>query len=369
MMAFPTTKQDSASPDVAQLRTTANLQLGSTFFGRLPSEIREMIYAECWLVSGLQQHVFLSRHDRQLTHSPCILMPGQTDERNDEIQRLMCCQGQNRRGSRSRSSFVVDEQWASRFSSPWHEHWRCEEEMLHPEKTARNDELNLHHRTLFLPILLACKQTYIEAFPSLYASVTLVFTDLESAHRCLLSPPLQPPTTLFRSLVFSLALTYDTLHEQRFHTSPSLCNGPWARLCTTLSDMARFASLRSVTIRLDLVGDDDGGVGDWRRVRERWALCAIRGILARHLTVQLPAVAHPRWSRPYQYLDGDKTSFQIERYPKMRWVSVGDGRLVEPLVDPLPRSPVEGRLEGPGESKLQKATRSIKGFVVGMMSD
>jgi hypothetical protein len=133
--------------------------------------------------------------------------------------------------------------------------------------------------------------------------------------------------------------------------------------------MARFASLRSVIIRLDLVVDDDDDVGDWWRVRERWALCAIRGILARRLTVQLPAVTHPEWSRPYQYLDGDKTPFMIERYQKMRWVSVGDGRLVEPLVNPAPRSSVEGRLERSAESKLQKATRSIKGFVVGMISD
>jgi hypothetical protein len=158
-MASPTTQQGSALPDVAHLRATANLQLGSAFFGYLPAEIREMIYAECWLVSGLQQHVFLSRHSRQLTHSPCVLMPGETDGRNDEILRLMCYQGRNRRGSRSRCSLVVDEQWACRFSSPWHEHWRCEEEMLRSAKVARNDGVNSRHRTLFLPILLMCKQT------------------------------------------------------------------------------------------------------------------------------------------------------------------------------------------------------------------
>jgi hypothetical protein len=104
-------------------------------------------------------------------------------------------------------------------------------------------------------------------------------------------------------------------------------------------------------------------------VRERWALCAIRGILARYLTVQLPAVSHPEWSHPYQYLDGDKTPFQIQRYPKIQWVSVGDGRLVEPLIDPPPRSSVETRLEGSGESTLTKATWRLKDFVVGMMSD
>ncbi|KAI8626555.1 hypothetical protein F5Y19DRAFT_220079 [Xylariaceae sp. FL1651] len=363
------TAHGSASPDVAHFRETANLQLGSTFFGRLPLEIREMIYAECWVASGSQQHVFLSRQDGRLTHSPCVLTPGEADERNSEIQRLMSRQGQNRRGLQSRSSLVVDEQWASRFSSPWYEHWRCEEEMLRFEKGARDHQSHPYYQTLFLPILLACKRIYIEAFPSLYASITLVLTDLESAHRCLVPSRLHAPTTLLRSLVFSLALPYDALHKQRSSLPPSQCSSPWAQLCTTLSDMARFASLQFVTIRLDLAGDDDADVGDWRRVRERWALCGIRGVLARHLTVQLPAVAHPEWSYPYQYVDGDKTPFRLQRYPKMRWVSVGDGRRIEPLVDLPSQGSIESRLAESGKSRLQKATRGLKELFAGMIHD
>lgn len=298
-----------------------------------------------------------------------MLSLGQTDVRNDEIQRLMRCQGQNRRGSRSRSSLVVDGKWAARFSSPWHEHWPCEEEALRLEEFSQDNESHIRHRTLFLPILLLCKQTYIEAFSSLYASVTLVLTDLESAHRCLVSAsPFHPPTSLLRSLAFSLALPFDTLHEQREYSSPWLCSGPWARLCTTLSDMARFASLRSVTIRLDLVEDGHEDVGDWRRVRERWALCGVRGLLARRLTVELPAVVHLEDSRPYQYLDGDKALFRIERYAKTRWVAVGDGRNIEPLVDPPSRSSAQARLEELRESKLQKATKELKRLVVGTVS-
>ncbi|KAI1103817.1 hypothetical protein F4804DRAFT_332867 [Jackrogersella minutella] len=37
----------STAPDTARLRETADLQLGSTLFGRLPLEIRDIIYAEC----------------------------------------------------------------------------------------------------------------------------------------------------------------------------------------------------------------------------------------------------------------------------------------------------------------------------------
>lgn len=145
-------------PDVAHLRMTANAQPRLNFFGHFPSEIREMIYAECWVASGRRQHVFRSQHGL-LTHSPCILSPGQADERNDEIRRLMHCQGQSHRGSHSRSSLVVDGQWAARFSSPWHEHWPCEEEALRLEQFPRNNQPLTRHRTLFLPILLLCKRT------------------------------------------------------------------------------------------------------------------------------------------------------------------------------------------------------------------
>ncbi|KAI1267050.1 hypothetical protein F5Y18DRAFT_355059 [Xylariaceae sp. FL1019] len=356
----------TAQPDVASFRRTAEDQRRSTFFGRLPLEIREMIYDECFVASGPKQHVFLSPSDGRLTHSPCLLEPGDQDARNDEIQRLMSRQGQNRRGSRSRSSLIVDGQWASRFASPWHEHWRCEEAML--QGTSDNGRRR-RPQTLFLSLLLLCKQTYIESFKRLYTSTTLVFTDLEAAHRCLFSALSKIPTSFIRSLDFSLALPYETLHEQRMHDIPSQCNGPWAQLCTKLSDLARFASLRTVTIRLDLkseTGDDDAG--DWWRVHERWALCAIRGILARRLTVLLPDVAHPEWSRKYQYVEGDATPFRLERYQKMRWVSVGDGRHVESLVDLPTVTASDGRSRDSSMTRLMKAKRGLKDMVVSVLA-
>ncbi|KAI0448647.1 hypothetical protein F5B21DRAFT_98034 [Xylaria acuta] len=136
-----------------------------------------------------------------------------------------------------------------------------------------------------------------------------VFIDLEFVHCFLVPSPLQPPISLLRSLDFSLVLSLPTLHEQRDYSSALLCNGPCARLCIVLSDIARFGSMRFVTIRLDLARDDDDEVGGWRRVHERWALFAVRGILSCYLTVQLPDIAHLEQPHPYQYLDGDKTPF------------------------------------------------------------
>ncbi|KAI1332339.1 hypothetical protein F5Y16DRAFT_357556 [Xylariaceae sp. FL0255] len=365
-MALGTGRGSAASPDVAYMGKTASSQLKSTFFGQLPLEIREMIYTECFVASDLKQHIY-QNSDGRVTHSPCVFERGEVDERNHEIQRLMDRQGQNRRGSRSRSSLVVDEVWAARFSSPWHEHWRCKEEMVHSGQGSQNPldvadgQPDRRHRTLFLPILLLCKRTYLEAFQILYASATFVFTDLETAHRTLVSPNKAFPTNILRSLNFSFSESYDTFHQHR----TSDLNGPWSQLCIRLSDMARFSALRSVTLRLSLAGSHDEDEGDWWRVRERWILSPIRGILARCLTVQLPDTAHPEWSRRYQYADGDKTLFRLERYKKMQWISVGDGRHVESLLDPSSRTSSEGRPVEPGGSILQKATRGLKGLVRG----
>ncbi|KAI1497756.1 hypothetical protein F5X99DRAFT_421092 [Biscogniauxia marginata] len=331
-------------PAPTRLQAPADLQLRSTFFGRLPLEIREMIYTECWVASGLKQHVFSC--DGRLAHSLCVLAPGEVDTRNEEIYRM--CR-QNGRGSRSRF-LTVDKRWASRFSSTWNDHWRCEEEML----STKGAKGHGHQRTLFLPMLLACRRTYLEAFYSLYTSIALVFTNLHTAHHCLVAYP-SPWVKLLRSLTFSLSVPYETLHQHRFYSTPSQCPSFWAELSTALSNLARFASLDEVTIRLDL---SDGR--HWSEVRERWIFCAIRGILARCLTVQLPEVTHIDGLRCYQYLKGDKTPFRLERYPRLQWINIGNGR-VEPRVEPS-HLPVGSRGES-SQTSLQRATRGIRELV------
>ncbi|KAL7629852.1 hypothetical protein AAE478_001375 [Parahypoxylon ruwenzoriense] len=360
--------------DMSLMQETADLQLGSTLFGRLPLEIRDMIFAECWVASGPKQHVFL-RNDR-LTHSPCVLAPDEPDERLDELQRMFRVQESPRR-SRTRS-LVLDDKWATRFSSPWHEHWRCEEEMK--EMTAEENGTNRScssppRRTVFLPLLLTCRRT---------------------------------TSSQLHSLAFSLALPFNTLHQHRLKDSP----GPWADLCTALSDLVRFAALREVTLRLGLTSvsvDNGNGAGEgsvdvgsdgqpyaWWQVRERWVLSAVRGMLARRLVVQLPRAepTHrcPEWARPYNYPDRgdgegeskgalDVPFRRLERYaalPPMRLR--GDGR-VEPRMD-APRSPssspsspsfVDGRSRCPAvvegrdvETRLKKAARGMMELVAAL---
>ena len=143
--------------------TVNDLQLQSPFFGKLPAEIRQQIYDECWLTSGPQQHVLLRQGLRsplggELTHFPCRKTPGDESEMLSEHDSIV----ENQRQSRSRSSaFLVDETWLSRFSSPWLDHWRCEE-ALQEEDLVRDSErssgITPKQRTLFLPMLLCCRR-------------------------------------------------------------------------------------------------------------------------------------------------------------------------------------------------------------------
>ncbi|KAI0110678.1 hypothetical protein F4776DRAFT_667551 [Hypoxylon sp. NC0597] len=355
----------ATAPNTERMRETANAQLDSTFFGKLPLEIRDMIYAECWKASGLKQHIFI--RGGSLTHWPCTLPSHEPDERLEELQRMVQVQEVPLR-SRTRA-LRLDDKWAARFSSPWHEHWRCEEDMR--EKALDNVDTYQGHpshtqRTLFLPILLTCKRMYLEARHSLYASVTLTFTDLAAAHACLALSPNTVASQL-RSLAFSLVLPFDTLHQHRLRSSPAEPAGSWADLCTALSNLVRFAALRDVTIRLGLasasasagytssiggrktrstheIHHHDIDVNAWWQVREHWVLSAVRGMLARRLVLQLPRTGptqrRPTWVLPYSYPeDGDRVESEnvpfrrLERYaalPPMRFRN--DGR-VEPCMD------------------------------------
>ncbi|KAI0880567.1 uncharacterized protein GGS22DRAFT_83092 [Annulohypoxylon maeteangense] len=380
-------------PDTARMRETANPQSGSILFGGLPLEIRDMIYVECWKVSGLNQHIFIRAG--RLTHWPCALSSDEVDERPDELQRMLEAQETQRR-SRTRS-LKLDDKWTRRFSSPWHNHWRCEEEMemMTNERTGL-DHLPRPNRTLFLPILLACKRTYLESRPSLYAMITPIFTSLPAAHAfSTLSP--KTVSSQLHSLSFSLALPIETLHQHHQQTHPTDPPGPWADLCTHLSNLVRFAALRDVTLRLAVsatdtttdyinrrnddtdsiikvaIGPTWRDLPSWPSVRERWALSAVRGLLARRLVVQLPLVTptyrYPEWVRQFQYLEDDARGVpfrRLERYtalPAMRLRkdvgigSRGDGSEF-----------MGGGEKGRGETRLQRTRRSVRRLVGGLKS-
>ncbi|KAK8051499.1 hypothetical protein PG993_002884 [Apiospora rasikravindrae] len=270
---------------------SADLQHQSVFFGKLPREIRDMVYLAMWDVSGTQQHIF--EHEEgsgHVTHFPCILATGEQDSRNHEFEKLW-----HRQQACRPRSLVEDPVWARRMSSTWNEHWRCEEAML------ANREKGNKSSTLFLPSLLTCRRMYDEALPTIYASTTLVMTSLPLAHTLLVAAP-SPNTRLWRSAHLSLTVPYEQLH--RHCANEFVGRRPpkphqWAELCGALSNLVRFAHLRAVVLRLDIADANRA----WHDVRERWVLSAVRGRLARCLVLQLPELtADVDAMRPYQFL-------------------------------------------------------------------
>ncbi|KAI1073417.1 hypothetical protein F5B20DRAFT_574819 [Whalleya microplaca] len=276
------------APDVTRLQETANLQTSSTFFVKLPPEIRE----------------------------------------NEMLEALrQICQTRHKLRSQP---LVMDNKWASRFSSTWHEHWKCEENMVAYRGNSKTGRRRL---TLFLPVLLTCKRTYPEARNSLYTPITLTFTDLTTSHGFLVASQTIVPRPI-HSLAFSLSIPFETLHQPRLDSSYPRFAGPWAELF-------------------------------WWQVRERWILSGIRGMLARCLTVQLPETTHLEWSRPYQYIRDDMTPFKLQRYVSLPWISFENG-LIEPGMD-SPRLEDDNVLAK--ETKLQKARRGIRELVSGLKLD
>ncbi|KAK7982048.1 hypothetical protein PG988_004286 [Apiospora saccharicola] len=270
---------------------TAELQHQSVLFGKLPREIRDMVYLAMWDVSGTQQHVFEHEDGSgDVTHFPCILAAGETDSRNDEFETMW-----HKQQARRPRSLVEDPVWARRMSSTWNEHWKCEEAMLARMGEGRKSE------TLFLPSLLTCRRMYDEALPTLYASTTLVLTSLPLAHHLLVAAP-SPNTRLWRAARLSLTVPYEQLHRHRtndYAGRPSTAPHRWAELCGALSNLVRFAALRAVALRLDVADTDRF----WWEVRERWVLSPVRGRLARCLVLQLPELtADVDTMRPYHFI-------------------------------------------------------------------
>ncbi|KAK3352599.1 hypothetical protein B0T25DRAFT_567878 [Lasiosphaeria hispida] len=238
-------------PDRDAFITTADPQCDSLFFS-LPPEIRKLIYVEFWRVSGLRQHIVsinpkdpvLPRtqpipydsepHPRDSdmhfegyipprvwAHVPCVTDPGKQDERYTKF-------------TEAANGTQAKKVWASRLRSEWCGHWACEEplaaQLLLPSAT-------------FLPVLLTSKRMYLESLPSLYSSLTFLFTDLPLTADFLTR---YTPTLPLRSLELHIRAT-PLLTELYYPYSPAgpdpvsagghitMAHNPWARVCALLA--------------------------------------------------------------------------------------------------------------------------------------
>ncbi|KAH8203010.1 hypothetical protein TruAng_002844 [Truncatella angustata] len=263
-----------------------DLQLQSPFFFKLPREVRDMIYLDCWEVFGSRQHVF--EHEGSTSYFPCLLEPGEQDSRNEDFEKLWRSQQ-----AHQPKSMVHDAEWARRMSSAWQDHWRCEEAML--SCRAQGAKMNGPVTYSFL----TCKRLFDEALPSLCSRLTLVLTSLSLAHKVFV---FNPYIVHIRSIELSLCVPYPSLHNHIYPKTPNSSfiarQNKWHELCIALSDLCRTGALQDMTLRLDLVEEDRF----WWEVRETWALSAIEEPLRRRTKLYLPELTvDAERMRPFHY--------------------------------------------------------------------
>ncbi|KAK0715269.1 hypothetical protein B0H67DRAFT_645041 [Lasiosphaeris hirsuta] len=256
-------------PDRDVFIATADPQSDSLFFS-LPPEIRRAIYAEFWRVSGLRQHI-VSVNDRDpvlprepaiphdsephpqdsdmyfrgyippriWAHVPCRTGPGEHDERYAKFN--------------AATHHREKREWASRLRSEWCGHWACEESRAAQLLASGFPRLSHRPDLTFLPVLLTSKRMYLECLPSLYSSLTFIFTDLTIAFDFLIR---YTPTLPLRSLELHIRAT--PLLTELYYPTPSASgpaptvsagplsasHNPWARVCDLLATQPALHSLR-----------------------------------------------------------------------------------------------------------------------------
>lgn len=94
-----------------RLAATAQLQTSSSFFERLPYEIRHKIYEELWQLHDTRWHMH-SFEGHVGPAFPCITGPDDEDKRYTNFQA-------------SKDADVIV--WETRLRSPWNTHWKCAE--------------------------------------------------------------------------------------------------------------------------------------------------------------------------------------------------------------------------------------------------
>lgn len=295
------------------LEAPPSYQSASPFFTRLPYEIRQQIYLDCFRASGLpsshpssglRQHILL-RSDGHFTHTPCITSPTSPDIRYAGFRNAPLA-------SLERAT------WLQRLKTEWCLHWACEEAML--DKTITLGPHSHPRPSTILPLLLTCKQTHAEALPALYRSLTFLFTDLVAVETFLFTFP-RPHlpilnielsirlSNLLTELYFpyaelaayasavvssnppvSAAATHEgplpTINPPPTTTSSSTVtpptrltatNNPWSRVCSRLVALSLTSPLSHLHIWLDT-----RDLRPWhKRVSETRMFGALRGVRMR----------------------------------------------------------------------------------------
>ncbi|KAK1975091.1 hypothetical protein LZ30DRAFT_809709 [Colletotrichum cereale] len=152
-------------------------QLAAGFFGKLPKEIREMIYRELWRAAGLGQHIIRTQAGH--AHSRCLFdRPGARAADGEEPWEF------NWMAPDARGPGPL---WYKREMSTWCDHWKCEESREEREiwrdiaRGRTGHSVHFEAWTAFLPMMLTCKRMYSECASSIYDSVAFTITDIALA--------------------------------------------------------------------------------------------------------------------------------------------------------------------------------------------
>ncbi|KXH26234.1 hypothetical protein CSIM01_03612 [Colletotrichum simmondsii] len=148
--------------------------------GRLPKEIREIVYQQLWRMSGLGQHIILT--EAGFGHSRCLLErpeSGTIVEGDDAWEFNWMGSDSDARGSVSL--------WYKREMSAWCDHWKCEE--ARDERQIWRDiarcrtghGVSFGTSSPYLPMMLTCKTLYAECSSSIYRSTVFTITDINLA--------------------------------------------------------------------------------------------------------------------------------------------------------------------------------------------
>ncbi|KAL0943394.1 uncharacterized protein CTRU02_201280 [Colletotrichum truncatum] len=224
---------------VKQPECATNCQLQTNLFGKLPEEIREMIYQELWRDAGLSQHII--RTEAGYAHSRCLLhqlgIPGEHIDDEDPWESMWMVPD-------VRGTVPL---WYRREMSTWCDHWKCEEAREEKEiwrdvsrgRTGRVGYLNTW--TAFLPSMLTCKRMYFECTASIYKSVTFTITDIPTARSLFSLRYMAPASHPFRRVNLSFRRRVD--EGSSFER--------WVESWTTILRLIDTPALESVNLWLD----------------------------------------------------------------------------------------------------------------------
>ncbi|KAL0780098.1 hypothetical protein CaCOL14_004582 [Colletotrichum acutatum] len=160
-------------------RTSLHNQSSPGLLGRLPKEIREIIYRELWRTSGLGQHIVQT--ETGFGHSRCLVerLESTIVEGDNAWEFNWMGSDSGARGSVSL--------WYKREMSTWCDHWKCEEARDEREiwrdvgRRRTSHGVYVDASSPYLPMMLTCKTLYAECSSSIYRSIVFTITDISLA--------------------------------------------------------------------------------------------------------------------------------------------------------------------------------------------